>query len=68
MDKNVSKLCVRVRFNGVFKCIELNWDDVNADIFTQESKCFNEFKRKVSILNQIIFSVCCIQRESSKRI
>lgn len=33
-----SKLCVRVRFNGEIKCLELDWDKIDAENFTKQCK------------------------------
>lgn len=33
-----SKMCVRVRFNNEIKCIELDWDKIHAEHFTDQCK------------------------------
>lgn len=52
-NNHPSKLCIRARYNGQIKCLELDWNEINSDEFTKQCKfqilfyCSDFYRRKI---------------------
>lgn len=47
-------LCVRVRFGGEIKCVELDWNDISMQNFIQKGKLFSFILISCSFLLRIV--------------